>query len=145
MLKLDETEETCTRVLKVAYCYDLEWQMRIAMEILDDVRVARTRRLVYGTCVVLQGLLTRTELNGREGHVGGVLKQNGWYIVQIQSATLSLRRCNLFALLPGYTAVCASGRYLQMAGQRRDPVWGGARADKLRMNPQLFNWAQSAP
>ncbi len=94
MLKLDEADAACQRMLSEAHRYDEVNQKSIANIILEHSRQEREMGIEYGMAVQIEALMSRPELNGKEGVVKGKIKDNGRYVIQIGARTLSLKRCN---------------------------------------------------
>ena len=94
MLKLDEADAACHRMLREAHRYDEANQRRIAKEILEESAKEREMGIEYGMPVQTEGLTSRTELNGKEGVVKGKIKDNGRYVIQVGTRMLSLNRRN---------------------------------------------------
>ena len=70
MLKFDDTERTCKRILQEAstpYRYDSTRQVRLAKDILDDIAAERQKGLMHGMLGGIAGLKNRLDLNGRTG------------------------------------------------------------------------------
>ena len=70
MLKFDDAERTCQRMLQEAstpYRYDSTRQVRLAKEILDDIAAERQKGLMHGMLGGIAGLKNRLDLNGRTG------------------------------------------------------------------------------
>ena len=57
MLKLDEAQETCYRMMREARWYTEDLKICVAAEILGDEREARKTYLVYGACVQVHDLV----------------------------------------------------------------------------------------
>ena len=95
MLKLDEAQETCYRMMREAHRYDKDQQIRIAEEILGDVREARKTGLVYGACVQVHGLVQEPRWNGQRAVVRGRLRSNGRYCIDTGSSMISAKRQNV--------------------------------------------------
>ena len=95
MLKLDEAEETCCRMLQEAHRYDADNQIRIAGEILGDAQQAKKMGLVYGVCVQVHGLVRQPRWNGLWGVVRGKLRSNGRYCIDTDSSAIWVKRAKL--------------------------------------------------
>ena len=70
MLKFDDAERTCQRMLQEAstpYRYDSTRQVRLAKDILDDIAAERQKGLMHGMLGGIAGLKNRLDLNGRTG------------------------------------------------------------------------------
>ena len=95
MLKYKEAEEDAARMLTEAHRYDTERQRAIAMAILTDVQEQKKSGLQYGLQVRLNGLQSKTELNGCRGTLLGVSPDRTRYLVGIDGRTLAVRRENM--------------------------------------------------
>ena len=94
MPKLDEAQEACYRMMREAHRYDEDQQIRIAEEILGDVREARKTGLVYGACVQVHGLVQEPRWNGQRAVVRGRLRSNGRFCIDTGSSMISVKRQN---------------------------------------------------
>ena len=92
MPKLDEAQET--RMMREARRYDADPKIRVAEEILGDVREARKTGLVYGACAQVHGLVQEPRWNGQRAVVRGGLRRNGWFCIDTGSSMISVKRQN---------------------------------------------------
>ena len=83
MLKLDQADAACQRMLREAHRYDEVNQRRIAKAILDNSLKEREVGIEYGMPVQIKALMSRPELNGKEGVVKGRVRDNGRYVIQV--------------------------------------------------------------
>lgn len=94
MLKFDEADAASQRMLREAHRYDEVNQRGIAKAILENSKKERELGMEYGMPVQISALVSRPELNGKEGFVKGKIRDNGRYVIQVGARTLSLNRCN---------------------------------------------------
>ena len=94
MPKLDEAQETCYRMMREARRYDADPKIRVAEEILGDVREARKTGLVYGACAQVHGLVQEPRWNGQRAVVRGRLRSNGRFCIDTGSSMISVKRQN---------------------------------------------------
>ena len=65
MLKFDQVDLVCTGMLCASHRYDAERQTQIALKTLPRSQQERKIGFEYGTCVQIEGLASKTELNGK--------------------------------------------------------------------------------
>ena len=95
MLMHKEAEDAARRMLAEAHRYDTDRQQAIAMAILTDVQKQAKLGLQYGLQVQLNGLKSKTELNGLRGTLLGISPDRTRYLVGIDGRTLAVRRNNM--------------------------------------------------
>ena len=95
MPKLDEAQETCYRMMREARRYDADPKIRVAKEILGDVREARKTSLVYGACAQVHGLVQEPRWNGQWAVVRGRLRSNVRFCIDTGSSMISVKRQNV--------------------------------------------------
>ena len=92
-------------MVREAYRYDPVGQSRIASDIHDRIRTARSLGVEYGLRVALHGLAQRPDLNGQAGTIRGVFEPKGRYLIKIGASTFMVRRSNF---TPSYSTVVLS-------------------------------------